>query len=41
MLKPNAYISFGKMIAATEKEFGITNLRMFRFNEQTAGVFYG
>jgi nucleoside diphosphate kinase len=41
MLKPNAYINFGKMIAATEKEFTIANLRMFQFEEQSAGQFYG
>ena len=41
MLKPNAYINFGKMISATEKEFSVANLKMFQFNEQTAGSFYG
>lgn len=29
------------MIAATEKEFTIANLRMFQFEEQSAGQFYG
>lgn len=32
MLKPNAYLNFGKMIAATEKEFTIANLKMFQFD---------
>lgn len=41
MLKPNAYLHFGKMIAAVEKEFTIANLRLFQFDEQTAGNFYG
>ena len=41
MLKPNAYLNFGKMIAATEKEFTISNLKMFQFSEDSAGVFYG
>lgn len=40
MLKPNAYINFGKMIAATEKQFTIANLRMFQFDEHSAGQFY-
>jgi hypothetical protein len=33
MLKPNAYFNFGKMIAATEKEFSIANLKLFRFDQ--------
>ena len=41
MLKPNAYLNFGKMIAATEKEFNIANLKMFQFDEDSAGQFYG
>jgi hypothetical protein len=41
MLKPNAYLNFGKMIAATEKEFTIGNLKLFQFDPQTAGNFYG
>ena len=41
MLKPNAYLNFGKMIAATEKQFAIANLKMFQFNEDSAGQFYG
>lgn len=41
MLKPNAYLNFGKMIAATEKEFTIANLKMFQFDEDSAGQFYG
>jgi nucleoside-diphosphate kinase len=41
MLKPNAYMNFGKMIAATEKEFNIANLKMFHFDQQAAGKFYG
>lgn len=41
MLKPNAYMNFGKMIAATEKEFNIANLKMFQFDQQAAGKFYG
>lgn len=41
MLKPNAYINFGKMISATEKEFAISNLKMFQFEEKGAGQFYG
>ena len=40
MLKPNAYLHFGKMIMATEKEFTIGNLKMFQFNEEAAGQFY-
>ena len=41
MLKPNAYLNFGKMIAATEKEFTVANLKMFQFEEDSAGQFYG
>lgn len=41
MLKPNAYLNFGKMIAATEKEFTIANLKLFQFDEESAGQFYG
>jgi nucleoside-diphosphate kinase len=41
MLKPNAYLNFGKMIAATEKEFTLANLKMFQFDEDSAGQFYG
>lgn len=36
MLKPNAYLNFGKMIAATEKEFIIGNLKMFQFDQSGA-----
>lgn len=31
MIKPNAYINMGKIIAATEKEFNIANIKMFKF----------
>jgi len=40
MLKPNAYLNFGKMIAATEKEFIIGNLKMFQFDQTAATEFY-
>jgi nucleoside diphosphate kinase len=41
MLKPNAYMNFGKMIALTEQQFTIANLKMFQFDEESAGQFYG
>ena len=40
MLKPNAYMNFGKMIAATEQEFTLSNLKMFQFDPNGAGQFY-
>lgn len=29
------------MIAATEKEFQVANIKMFQFDENSAGEFYG
>ena len=34
-------MNFGKMIAATEKEFQVANIKMFQFDENSAGEFYG
>ncbi len=41
MIKPNAYLNIGKIIAETEKEFTIANLKMFRFSQKEAKKFYG
>ena len=40
MIKPNAYLNIGKIISATEKQFQIANLRMFRMRKQDAEEFY-
>jgi len=34
-------MNFGKMIALTEQQFTIANLKMFQFDEESAGQFYG
>lgn len=40
MIKPNAYVNIGKIIAATEKLFTIANMKMFRFSQDQANKFY-
>ena len=34
MIKPNAYLNIGKIISATEQEFSISNLKLFKFTDK-------
>lgn len=41
MIKPNAYLNIGKIIAAAEQQFEIGNIKMFRMRKEDAEQFYG
>ena len=41
MIKPNAYMNIGKIISATERQFQIGNLKMFKMSTANAEEFYG
>ena len=40
VIKPHVYKQMGKIISSIEKEFDIAKIKLFKFSEETARMFY-